>query len=418
MKNSLLVKVLAAIALAFAAGLTTGKTTEILGIPWVRVYHLVGQLFLNALTLVVVPLVVSSIISGTARLGGEASFSNMGFSTLKYFVVTGILAVVVGMAITIFLSPGSALDPEALTQITGTEQLQELKAEAEGGVFDKVEKIFYRIIPKNVLSVASKGEMLGLIFFCMVFGFFSSRIEPSLSQTVVNFWNGMFQIMMLMTHLVMKALPIGVFGLMAEVVANTGTEAIKPVGLFFMTVLAGLSLYTFLVIPLLLWAGGKIGPVNHFRIVGPALLTAFTTSSTAATLPVTIECMEKRGNIPNRICSFILPLGTSINLAGTAIYAASAVIFISQAYGLEMNAANAAVIFIMSLFTSLGMVAGIPSASLISIVVILQTLGLPSEGIVLILAVERILDMCRTTVSVFTNTACTALVYKNAGTFH
>lgn len=255
--------------------------------------------------------------------------------------------------------------------------------------------------------------MLGLIFFSVIFGVLSTRIDGELSELVIKFVNGVFQIMMKMTHVVMTAMPIGVFGLMAKVVATTGLDTIKPVAVFFLTVIAGLLVFTFIVLPLLLKLVARVNPISHFRAVAPALFTAFTTSSSAATLPITLECMEKRANIPNRFCSFILPLGTTVNLTGSALYATVAVLFIAQSYGVDFNAGNLVTIAIMCLFIALGMVAGIPSGTFVTIVVILQSIGLPADGIILILPVERILDMFRTSVNVFSSTCVTVLVAKS-----
>lgn len=411
MNTKELFKVLLAMGLAVAAGFATGPNREFFGVPFLSIYSLIGQLFLNALTLVVVPLVASSIITGAARLGKEEGFGRLGFATFFFFFLTTLIAVLIGALIAVVVSPGSAIDAATLKNLAGQTAEKQLELTASGGIFSKIEQILFRLIPSNIISVASQGQMLGLILFALLFGFFSARIDSSLSDTLVNFWRGVFQVMMKMTELIMRALPIGVFGLMAKVVATTGFEAIKPVSLFFLTTLLGLFLLIFVALPLLLKLGG-IHPIAHFRAAFPALLTAFSTSSSAATLPITIDCMEMRAKIPNRICSFVLPLGTTLNLAGSALFATVAVIFISQAYGMHLTAPALAIIIMMGVFAGLGMVAGIPSASLITIVIMLQTIGLPSDGIVLLLAVERILDMFRTAATVYTHTCCASLVYR------
>lgn len=412
MGNKYLIKVFAAMILGAAAGYAAGTSHTLFGVPWFGIFDLLGQLFLNALTLVVVPLVASSIITGTTRIGKEEAFAQLGRRTLSFFLLTSLLAVGVAVLFSLLVSPGITADSTAMRAMASATQVPELAQEAAGGIFEKVRQILFRLVPSNVIAVASQGQMLGLILFCVLFGFYSCFLEPSLSRTIADFWNGTFQIMMRITHLVMRALPVGVFALMAKVAAMTGWEAIKPVAFFFGTVILGLGLYAFILLPLLLKVIGGINPLQHFRFVTPALLTAFTTSSSAATLPITLECMEKRAGIPNRICSFALPLGSTVNLTGTAIYATIAVLFIAQVYGMKMDTASIAIIALLGLFTSLGMVAGIPSASLITIVLMLQTLGLPADGIIYILAVERILDMFRTTVNVFGNTCCCALVHK------
>ena len=411
-KKRVLIKVFLAIALGAIAGLIAGKDSAIMGVPWIRVFNLLGQLFLNALTIVVVPLVSSSIITGTARVGADNEFKKLGKLTFFYFILTSLLAVLTGLVLTLTVGPGDAVDFRSLQDLIGSTEQFDLNGAAAGGLFDKFEKILFRLIPSNIISVAAQGQLLGLILFSLVFGYFIPRIDSSHSKTMQQFWDGVFQIMMKMTHLVMEFLPIGVFGLMAKVTATTGLTAIKPVSIFFITVMAGLAIHMFLTLSFLLKFGGDINPVKHFRAAFPAVVTAFSTSSSAATLPITIECMEERAGVPNSLCSFILPLGSTINLAGTALYVTSAVIFIAQAYNLEMNLVTLIPIVILGLFTSLGMVAGIPSGSIVSIVVVLQSIGLPADGIVLILAVERILDMFRTSVSVYNNTCSAALVHQ------
>jgi proton glutamate symport protein len=413
MKNSFLFKVVAGMLLGALAGYLTGSSTELFGVPFVRYYDLIGKLFLNALTLVVVPLVASSIITGTARVGADKSFASLGGKTFGYFFVTGVCAVSIGFIFYYLIQPGVSADQKSVLTATVSSTVEQIQSQAAGGTFERIEAILLRLVPSNIFAVASQGQMLGLIFFSVIFGVLSTRIETDLSQLVIKLANALFQIMMKMTHVVMLAMPIGVFGLMAKVVSTTGLEAVKPVAIFFVTVIAGLLVYTFIVLPLLLKILVGANPIAHFKAVAPALFTAFTTSSSAATLPITMECMEKRANIPNRFCSFILPLGTTVNLTGSALYATIAVMFIAQAYGIDFNAGNIVTIAIMCLFIAMGMVAGIPSGTFVTIVVILQTIGLPAEGIILILPVERILDMFRTSVNVFSSTCVTVLVAKS-----
>lgn len=410
MKNKSLIQVLIAIIAAFIIGLWAGPDTKLFGINLVRVFNLIGQLFLNALTLMMVPLVSSSIILGTARMGGDKSFGSLGSKTFGFYVLTSFLAVLVGYFLVNFISPGQ-FQSEALSIIEPG--LRNLAPET-GDAFDKVEQLLFHLVPDNVLAVASKGQMLGIIFFCLLFGYFASRIESQYSNILLGFWSGVFQVMMSITQLVMKALPIGVFGLVAKVAATTGIDAIKSLALFFCTVLLGLFIFACIILPLLLKTIARVNPWRHFQAMAPALFTAFSTSSSAASLPIAIECVEKRAGVSNRICSFTVPLGASINLTGTALYICVVVFFVAQAYQFHMDIPTQITIILMSLLTSMGM-AGIPSASLVAIMIILQSIGLPAEGIALVLAVERILDMCRTTVNVFGNTCCAVLVARTEG---
>lgn len=414
MKNNVLIKVLLAIVLAIIAGLLSGTDKGILGVTYFQIYHLIGQLFLNALTLVVVPLVASSIITGMARMGTDGSFGTLGIKTFSYFLLTLGLAVSIGLIFVLWFQPGTIEDLSIKDNVLQTPAVIAIEAQGDKGNFYQFEQLLLKLIPSNILAVASQGQMLGLIFFSLLFGYFISKIDPQPGQIMLSFWNAVFQIMMKITHLVMRALPIGVFGLVAKVIATTGLSAFSKVGWFTVTFLCALMVYTLLILPLLLRWIGKVNPWAHFRAMGPALLTAFSTSSSAATLPLTLECLEKRAHVSNRVCSFVVPLGTSLNLTASALYVCVTVFFIAQVYGLTLSFGTMITVFLLIVFTSVGM-AGIPSACLVGVVLILHTLGLPGDAIGLILAVERILDMCRTVVNVFGTSCCAVLIARSEG---
>lgn len=415
MKNKVLIKVFIALILAIIAGLLTGPDKGIFGVTYLQIYSLIGKLFLNALTLVVVPLVASSIIIGAARMGSEGSFGTLGVKTFSYFMLTMILAITIGLIAVMIIEPGTMVSKaSSIENTTHISKLAEIEVQAQEGTFQKIEQLLLKLIPSNILAVASQGQMLGLIFFSLLFGYFISQIDSRPGQTMLDFWLGVFQIMMKITHLVMRALPIGVFGLVAKVVATTGVEAFISVAWFTLTVLIALLVYAGIVLPLLLKFVAQVSPFAHFRAMGPALLTAFSTSSSAATLPLTLECLEKRANVSNRICSFTVPLGTSLNLTGSALFICVTVFFIAQVYGMELSVGTIFTIFLLVIFSSIGL-AGIPSACLIGALLVLNSVGLPAEAIGLVLAVERILDMCRTTVSVFGISCCAVLVARSEG---
>jgi len=411
MKNKTLLNVLIAILLAVVAGLTTGPETALFGVPLIKIYGLIGQLFLNALSLVVVPLVAASIITGMARMGTDQSFGLLGLKTFGYFILTSLIAICVGLGLALFLAPGTL---GTLIPQLDSMRLNEVAPMLQSDAFSKVEQIVLKLIPSNILAAASQGQMLGLILFSMVFGYFISKTDAHAASVVLGFWTGVFQIMMKITHLVMIALPIGVFGLVAKALATTGIDTIASVAWFFGTVLLGLAIYALVLLPLLLKFIAGVSPIAHYRAMLPALVTAFSTSSSAATLPVTLECVEKNAGVSNRISSFILPLGTSVNLSGSALYVCVGVLFIAQVYGVNLHGPSLILVVLMTLMTSLG-TAGIPSASMFSIVVILSTLGLPADGIGLIMAVERLLDMFRTVVNVFGTSCCAVLVARAEG---
>lgn len=393
------------ILLAILAGYYTGVDKEIAGVSYYKIYSLIGQLFLNALKLIVVPLVAASIISGTAKLASEESFGSLGRNTFLLFLSTSAIAIAIGWMVAEFIPLTSPLT-HALSVDSG---VQELAKQANEGVFEKVEQILLTLIPSNILAVAVQGQMLGLIGFCLVFGFFLSKIESDLKHIVLGVWKGIFQVMLKITEFIMLALPVGVFALVAKTVASTGLANIASVGYYFAAVCLGLFLYMFGALSLILRIFSRVSPLAHLKAMYPALLTAFSTSSTAATLPVTIDCVEKRGNVSNKVASFALPLAASLNLAGSSLQVLVSVFFIAEVYGVPLHFSTQLLIFFLTWILSIG-VAGIPSAALISIVIILTALGLPVDGIGLIMVVERFLDMLRTTVNVYSNSCCAVIL--------
>lgn len=410
MKRSALFQVLAAIILGFAAGFLSGPDAGVFGISFYQIYGMIGHLFLNALNLVVIPLVSAAIITGAARMGSEQSFGEIGLKMFGYFILTNFLAILVGWLAVSLIAPG-AIQQEAVPLGAN---LDALALQANGGAFDKIQELLLKIIPANIFAAAAKGEMIGLIGFCLVFGYFLSKIDGHHSSLVLGFWKGIFEIMMKITTLVMKALPIGVFGLIAKSAATMGWESIGSVGYYFLTVVVGLAVYVFVVLMGLLRGIAGVNPFTHLQAMFPALVTAFSTTSSAATLPVTLECLEKKSGVSNRICSLTIPLGTSMNLAGSTLQVVVSVFFIAQIYNFPLTWSMQFVVVAMALVTSVGM-AGIPSASLITTVLILSSIGLPADGIALIMAVERILDMLRTPTNVFSNSCCAVLVARSEG---
>lgn len=411
-------KIIFALILACLVGYWSGSEKSLFGVPLVELYGLIGELFLNSLSLVVVPLVASSIILGAARMGGDDSMGKLGIKTFASFILITTLGVLVGYAVVTTLSPGMVETQTVLSSQTLDlplhSKMQTLQQFSEGGAFIKFKELILKLLPSNIFAAASQGQMISLILFCMLFGYFSMRIETQASNVMMTFWRALFQIMMKMTQFFMKALPIGVFGLVAKVVATAGLETFQSVAWFSMTVIVALALHAGIVLPFLLRFLAGINPLAFLSAMSPALLTAFSTSSSAAALPVVLESLEKRAGISNRICGFSVPLGTSISLSGSALYECIVVFFVAQFYGVELSISSQILVVVMSIITSFGL-AGIPSACLIAVIVILQTIGLPAEGIGLILAAERILDMFRTAVNVFGNSCCAALVAKSEG---
>lgn len=411
-KTSLMWQVLLALVLAMIAGTITGTEMTIFGTTYYELYGFLGQLFLNALTLLVVPLIASSIIHGLGQMGKEKSFKRLGGKTFFFYILTTLLAVLTGLVLVNLLEPGIHYNKQL--EVSAHPSLMEpLLAGAPQSHGQVLSQILLKLIPLNIFEAASSGNMLGIIFFSLLFGLALARMESDASHVLASFWKGLFQVLMKMTHFVMKVMPFGIFCLVAKVIASQGVGSMQGLVFFFITVVCGLALFMFVILPLLLWSMG-VSPIRHFKALAPALFTAFSTSSSVAALPVTIECVEKRAGVSNRICSFVVPLGMSVNMAGSALYECVAALFVAQVYGIDLTYMHQFVIVILSLLTSMG-VAGIPSASLVAILVILKSMGLPTEGLALILPVDRILDMCRTTANVFSDASCAVLVAHTEG---
>ncbi len=412
-------QILIALCLAIVVGLLVGEDIGVSGVTFYSAFDFIGKLFLNALKMLIVPLIVSSIIVGVAGIGDSDNLGRMGGKTIGYYALTSFFAIVIGLTVVNLMQPGVVLDDAgnraSAETIFGLTADGSALAEqfADKGAADIVE-IFLRMIPTNVVAAASAGQMLGLIFFSLLYGFSMTRIANQYAEAQYNFWNGMFEIMMRITDLIMKFAPIGVFALVAKTVASTGLEAFLPLAKFFFTVVIALGLHFFVTLPILLRVLGRVSPARHFRAVSPALLTAFSTASSSATLPITMECVEKNAGVSNKTTSFVLPLGATVNMDGTALYECVAVMFIAQAYGVEMTLTTQFTVVLLALLTSIG-VAGIPAASLVAIAIILSAVGLPLEGIGLILAVDRLLDMLRTAVNVASDSCGAVIIAKSEG---
>ena len=407
-------QIIIALVLAVIAGSITGQDMGIGSFKFYDLYAFVGTLFLNALKMLIVPLIASSIIIGIAGISGHHGLGRMGGKTILYYMATSLIAILIGLTVVNIMSPGVVDGQPAKEMIGLSGDVEEIKSKVEGKSAGDVAEVFLRMVPTNIVAAAANGQMLGLIFFSLLFGFFMTKIDHPGAATIYNFWDAVYNVMMLITDWVMKFAPIGVFALVAKVVASTGFDAFKPLALFFSSVVIALAIHFFIVMPLLLKYIARVNPLRHYRAMAPALLTAFSTSSSSATLPLTLECVEKNAGVSNKTSSFVLPLGATINMDGTALYECVAAMFIAQAYGLELGFVEQFTIVMVALLTSIG-VAGIPAASLVAISIILATIGLPIEGIGLILAVDRVLDMCRTTVNVFSDSCGAVIIGKSEG---
>lgn len=403
-------QILGALVLAVVAGIVLGGAR--LGpIAAVDAFDFVGTLFLNALKMIVVPLVVASIVTSVASLGTTEGFGRLGLKTIAFYVVTTLLAVLLGLLLVNMISPGTRGGGGVLELPADVgEQLKK----AEGRGLGDIAQIFTRMVPTNIIGAAVQGDLLGLIFFSLLFGFFANQLPDKLRIPFVTMWSGIYETMLLLTNFIMRFAPIGVFGLVAKVVATTGLDTFERVGLFFATAAAALLIHMFVTMPLVMVLVARLDPRRHFKAMAPAMLTAFSTASSSATLPLTMECVEERAGVSNRVASFTLPLGATVNMNGTALYECVAAMFIAQVYGIHLSFVTQFTVVLLALLTSIG-VAGIPAASLVAIVIILNATGLPAEGIGLILAVDRILDMMRTSVNIFGDSVAAVVIAKSEG---
>ena len=400
--------------LAIIAGHLTGMDTSLFGLRFYDIYVFLGKLFLNALKMLIVPLILSSIITGVAGVGESGAMGRLGGKTLLYYMTTSLFAILVGLTLVNIISPGIVDGEPASSIIPMSEDIDNVAERVEGrGVGDVVD-IFLRMVPTNIVAAAAQGQMLGLIFFSLLFGYFMTRIEGQPAQVLKDFWQGMYEVMMKITEWVMLFAPIGVFALVAKVVASTGFAAFEPLLAFFLTVLAALAVHFLIVLPMLLTLVGRVNPWRHYRAMAPALLTSFSTASSSATLPITMDCVNRNAGVSTRTTSFVLPLGATVNMDGTALYECVAAMFIAQAFGLQLGFAEQFTVVIIALLTSIG-VAGIPAASLVAITIILGAIGLPLEAVGLILAVDRVLDMCRTSVNIFSDSCGAVIIGRMEG---
>lgn len=409
MKLKLHWQIAIAIVLGGLAGWLSGDQSAIFGVLFYDIYDFFGTLFLNALKMLIVPLISASIIVGVAGLGTSGHIGRLGGKTLGFYALTTFAAVLVGLVLVNLIRPGE-LDGEPVRELLALELNSAEVSEqiTERGAGDIVQ-VLLRAVPPNIIAAAAEGQLLGLIVFCLLFGYFMTRLDHEFAEPLMKFWTGVFQVMMRMTEWVMMFAPIGVFALVARVVARTGFEAAGPLLLFSGVVLAGLLLHALITLPLLLRFVARLRPLRFMQQVSPALLTAFSTASSSATLPITMEQVEKEVGVSNKISSFVLPLGATVNMNGTALYECASVLFIAQAYGVPLDFGTQVLVVVTALVTSIG-VAGIPAASLVAIAIILGAVGLPVESIAVLFVFDRVLDMARTSVNVFGDTCCAAIV--------
>jgi len=414
-------QILIAIGLAGIAGWAVNSAIasgiedpSFIGISFIGLFDYVGSLFLNALKMIIVPLIFSSIVMGVAGIGSGGNLGVLGGRTLLFYLVTTLAATMIGLMLVNILGPGYQNGAPVGDMLALDASADELVALAEGRGPGDVAQVFHSMVPPNIVQAAADGQMLGIIFFALLFGYFMTHLAHELAEPLFKLWDSVFHVMMKMTEWIMKFAPIGVFGLVAKVVAEAGFSAVRPLAMFAITVVIALALHITVTMPLFLRFVGKVRPYAMFPKMAPAMLTAFSTSSSSATLPITMDCVEERVGVSNKISSFVLPLGATVNMNGTALYECAAAMFLAQAYGLELTLGVQFSIVFIALLTSVG-VAGVPSASLVAIAIILGAVGLPVEAIGVLMVFDRVLDMLRTSVNIFGDSCCAVIAARLDG---
>lgn len=361
------------------------------GVPYVA---WMGEIFLTALKMVIVPLILSSIISGVTSMGGGSNLGRLGFKTMLYYISTSTLAILTGLTLVNIIQPGVGVE------MGFTKNVEDL-TENIGSLSD----VLYRIVPSNIFDSMVKGDILPIIFFAIIFGVFITQVSDKYKDSLTTFFEAVFEVMMKMTMFIIKFTPLGIFGIVAKEVHRNADQLANLAGsmaIYMLTVFLALAFHAFITLPIIVRFVAKANPFKHMNNMITPLITAFSTASSSATLPLTMEAVEHKSGVSNKITSFTLPLGATVNMDGTALYECVAAMFIAQVYGVEMHFLQQLLVVVTALLASIG-AAGIPMAGLVMLTIILSAAGLPLEGIGLILAVDLLLDMSRTTVNVWSD---------------
>lgn len=416
MKLALHWKIVIGMVLGLLFGLLM-KNLEMKGIvvDWVKPF---GTIFINLLKMIAVPLIVVSLIVGLSDLKDISKLSKLGGRTVVLYLFTTVTAVSIGLVLANVIKPGSFINEESrkslLENFAGdAAQKIELaeKAKSSGPLQPLVD-----IVPENFfLALSDNGSMLQVILFAILMGIGLILIEEEKSKPVVDFFKGLNDVIMKIIDLIMMASPIGVFALMAALMVEIPDfSTLEALGIYALTVVLGLLLITFVLYPSLLLVFAKVNPVRFFKAIAPAQLLAFSTSSSAATLPVTMECVTEKLGVDEEVSSFVLPLGATVNMDGTSLYQAVAAIFIAQAMGIPLDLQTQLMIIVTATLASIGS-AAVPSAGMVMLVIVLGQAGIPEAGLALIFAIDRPLDMCRTVVNVTSDACVATVVAKSVG---
>lgn len=365
------------------------------------VLDVIGQGFIRGMQMLVVPLVFASLVTGSMSMGDTTKLGKIGIKTMAFYLTTTALAIAIALGVGNLINPGLNLNLP-LPEIGTAEVIEKAN----------MKDTLLNIIPKNPIAALANGEMLQIIVFALIVGIILAKLGPK-AKGFSNIMVELNDIMMEMTMMVMKFAPIGVFSLITRTFANLGLNAIPPMLKYMISVVSGLGLQLLIVYMLLLFVLGRLNPFKFLKKFFPVMGFAFSTASSNATIPLNINKLEEMG-ISKKISSFTIPLGATINMDGTAIMQGVAVVFISQAYGIPLTIADYGTVILAATLASVG-TAGIPSVGLVTLTMVLSSVGLPTEGIALIMGIDRILDMTRTAINITGDAACTAIIARQEG---
>jgi Na+/H+-dicarboxylate symporter len=387
------------------AGVATGLA---FGEPAADTFGWWGDLFIKLLKMIIIPLIFASIVSGVASVGGGRTLGRLFTKTLGYYVLSSLLAILAGLVLVNLIRPGDGAD----IGLAQSQQIPELSTPGSP------KQLLLDLVPENVVQAAARADMLAVIFFSILLGAAIAALPEVHRGRLLPLFDSFFEAMMRLTSGVMLFLPLGVFGLITRLVGTSGLDTFRALGLYMLTIALGLTFHLFVTLPLLLLLLGRINPRTHFKNMTEPLLMAFTTSSSAATLPVTMTAVEKRVGVSNKVTSFVLPMGATVNMDGTALYECAGVLFIAQVLGAGLGFGEQLLVVLAALLASIG-AAAVPSAGLVIIFIVLEAVNLRGPEVNLIvgamLAVDRPLDMFRTSVNVFSDSCGAAIIARSEG---
>jgi len=358
-----------------------------------------GQIWLRSLIMVVIPLVFSRLSLGVAGLGDLRKLGRVGLKTLLFFLLVTTLAALLGLFLVNLVRPGEGLPAEARDRLLTTYRLDssKLKQAPERGQFGI--QTLVNIVPRNPLAAAAQGDMLGVIFFSLAFGLALALLPPERTKALAEAIRGLGDAMIAIIDLVMRVAPFGVFALLFTVTARFGLDLLARLGWYVITVMVGLAIFEVGIYSVLVRVFAGWSPWDFFRRAWAAILTAFSTSSSNATLPTTLEVCEGSLGLPREVCGFVVPLGATMCMNGTALFEGVTVLFIAQVFGMKLALSAQIVVMVTTILMAMG-AAGVPSGAIQVLILVLEAVGVPGEGIALVVGVDRILDMGRTVVNV------------------